>query len=132
MGKRKTPLELAKRERQIVDVVVRLQEASVAEVLKELEDPPSYSAVRANMTVLVQKKWLKFRRDGKRFLYSPVGGVDRARRNAVTKLLDTFFSGSASEALAALLDSKAAQLTDEEFARMSKMVNQAKKERKQS
>ena len=131
MSNRKTPLELAKRERQIVEVVVRLQEASVADVLKELEDPPSYSAVRANMTILVQKKWLKFRRDGKRFLYSPVGGVERARRNAVSKLLETFFNGSASDALAALLDSKAAQLNEEEFERMSKMVNQAKKERRQ-
>ena len=131
MGKRKTPLELAKRERQIVDTVVKLEEASVADVLQHLADPPSYSAVRAIMTVLVEKKWLKYRRDGKRFLYSPVGGVDRARRNAMTRLLDTFFGGSPSDALAALLDSKATQLSDEEIERMSNIVNQAKKERKQ-
>ena len=131
MGKRKTPLELAKRERQIVDTVVKLQEASVADVQRHLADPPSYSAVRAIMSVLVEKKWLKFRRDGKRFLYSPVGGVDRAKRNAVSRLLDTFFAGSPSDALASLLDSKSARMSDEEFERMSKMVEQARKERQE-
>ena len=131
MGKRKTPLELAKRERQIVETVIKLGEASVADVRQNLADPPSYSAVRAIMTVLVDKKWLKFRRDGKRFLYSPVGGVERAQRNAVSKLLDTFFAGSLSDALAALLDSRSAQMSDEEFERMAKLVEQAKKEWKQ-
>ena len=131
MGKRKTPLELAKRERQIVDTVVKLQEASVADVQRHLADPPSYSAVRAILSELVEKKWLKFRRDGKRFLYSPVGGVDRAKRNAVSRLLDTFFAGSPSDALASLLDSKSAKMSDEEFERMSKMVEQARKERQQ-
>ena len=129
MGKRKTPLELAKRERQIVDTVVKLQEASVADVQRHLADPPSYSAVRAIMSVLVEKKWLKFRRDGKRFLYSPVGGVDRAKRNAVSRLLDTFFAGSPSDALASLVDSKSARMSDEAVERMSKMVEQARKER---
>ena len=131
MGKRKTPLELAKRERQIVDTVVKLQEASVADVQRHLADPPSYSAVRAILSELVEKKWLKFRRDGKRFLYSPVGGVDRAKRNAVSRLLDTFFAGSPSDALASLLDSKSARMSDEEFERMSKMVEQARKERQE-
>ena len=129
MAKRKTPLELAKRERQIVDTVVKLQEASVADVRKHLADAPSYSAVRAIMSVLVEKKWLTFRRDGKRFLYRPVGGVDRAKRNAVSRLLDTFFAGSPSDALASLLDSKSAKMNDEEFQRMSDMVEQAKRER---
>ncbi len=130
MGKRKTPLELAKRERQIVDTVVKLGEASVRDVLENLADPPGYSAVRAIMNVLVDKKWLKFRRDGKRYLYSPVGGVDRAKRNAISRMLETFFAGSPSEALAALLDSKSARMSDEEFERISKIVEQAKKERK--
>lgn len=129
MKKRKTPLELAKRERQVVDTVVKLQEASVADVQQHLADAPSYSAVRAILSVLVEKKWLKFRRDGKRFLYSPMGGVDRAKRNAVARLLDTFFAGSPSDAFASLLDSKSAKISDEEFERISELVEQARKER---
>ena len=67
MGKKKTPLELGRRERQIVETVVKLGEASVADVRKNLVDAPSYSAVRAMLGLLVEKKWLKFRQDGKRY-----------------------------------------------------------------
>ena len=65
MVNKKTPLELGKRERQIVETVTKLGEASVTSVRTNLADPPSYSAVRAMLNVLVEKKWLKFRRDGK-------------------------------------------------------------------
>ena len=66
---KKTPLELGKRERQIIETVQRLGEASVADVRKNLDDAPSYSAVRTMLGLLVEKGWLKFRQDGKRYLY---------------------------------------------------------------
>ncbi|MFK7769523.1 MAG: BlaI/MecI/CopY family transcriptional regulator [Mariniblastus sp.] len=128
MGKKKkTPLELGRRERQIVETVVKLGEASVADVLKNLGDPPSYSSVRAMLGLLVEKKWLKFRQDGKRYLYRPAAGKEKSQRTAVSRLLDTFFGGSPTEALAALLDSSAAEMTDEEFNRMLEMVKIARK-----
>ncbi len=130
MAKRKTPLELGKRERQIVETVVRLGEASVTEVLAQLENPPSYSAVRAMLGFLVGKKWLRFRRDGKRYLYRSAADKEKSRRNAIARMLETFFAGSPSDVLASLLDSTAAEITDEEFKRMSKMIELARKERK--
>ena len=83
MRKKKTPLELGKRERQIVETVVKLGEAAVSDVRKELADPPSYSAVRATMTLLVEKKWLKYRQDGKRYLYRPAAGQKKAQRKRI-------------------------------------------------
>ncbi len=130
MAKRKTPLELGKRERQIVETVVRLGEASVTEVLAQLENPPSYSAVRAMLGFLVNKKWLKFRRDGKRYLYRSAADKEKSRRAAVARMLETFFAGSPTDVLASLLDSTAAEITDEEFKRMSEMIELARKERK--
>ncbi len=130
MAKRKTPLELGKRERQIVETVVRLGEASVAEVLAQLENPPSYSAVRAMLGFLVDKKWLKFRRDGKRYLYRSAADKEKSRRTAVVRMLETFFAGSPTDVLASLLDASAAEITDEEFKRMSEMIELARKERK--
>ena len=50
-----SPLDLGKRERQIVEAVYRLGEAAVADVLPELDDPPSYSSVRAMLGMLVEK-----------------------------------------------------------------------------
>ncbi len=115
MAKCKTPLELGRRERQIVETVVRLGEASVSEVLAQLENPPSYSAVRAMLGILVGKKWVKRRRDGKRFLYRPASDKEKSRRTAISRMLDTFFAGSPSEALASLLDSAAVTMTEDEL-----------------
>ena len=128
MGKKKTPLELGRRERQIVETVVKLGEASVADVRKNLVDAPSYSAVRAMLGLLVEKKWLKFRQDGKRYLYRPAAGKEKSQKKAVSRLLDTFFNGSRTDALAALLDSSASEMTDDEYQRMAKMIEQARKE----
>lgn len=128
MAKKKTPLELGRRERQIVETVVKLGEASVADVRKNLVDPPSYSAVRAMLGLLVEKKWLKFRREGKRYLYRPAVGREKSQLHAVGRLLETFFAGSPADALAALLDTSASELTDEEYQRMLEMIEQARKE----
>ena len=72
-----TDMELGKRERQIVEAVYRLGEASVSDVVSELSDPPTYSSVRAMLGLLVRKKVLKQRQDGKRYLYRPAAAVKR-------------------------------------------------------
>ena len=128
MPKKKTPLELGKRERQIVETVVKLGEASVSEVRDNLADPPGYSAVRAILGTLVDKKWLKFRRDGKRYLYRPAAGQEKSQRTAITRMIDTFFAGSPTKAFAAFLESSAGELSDEEKARMISMIKKARKE----
>ena len=111
-----------------METVVKLGEASVADVRSHLVDPPSYSAVRAMLGLLFEKKWLKFRQDGKRYLYRPAAGREKSQKRAVTRLLDTFFAGSRTDALAALLDSSASDMTDDEYQRMLKMIEQARKE----
>lgn len=128
MMKKKIPLEMGKRERQIVETVIKLGEASVSEVQKNLLDPPSYSAVRAMLGLLVEKKWLKYRRDGKRYLYRPASSLQKSRKKAIDRLVDTFFGGSTSETFAALLDSSSQNLTDDELKRMMAMIKQARKE----
>ena len=129
MEKRKTPLELGRRERQIVETVTKLEEASVAEVLQNLADPPSYSAVRAMLGLLVEKNWLKFRKDGKRYLYRPATSRRKSQKNAIARLMSTFFSDSPTDAFAALLDSSAKYLSDEELTHLQELVDQARKDR---
>ena len=123
-----SPLDLGKRERQIVEAVYRQGEASVAEVLAELAEPPSYSAVRAMLGLLVDKGVLKYRRDGKRYLYRPATPKEKARKSALSNLLATFFGGRASDAMAALLEVSAGKLTDEELDRMRTLIEQAREE----
>ena len=77
------PLDVGKRERQIVESVYRLGEASVSDVRQDLNDPPSYSAVRAMLGFLVEKDVLKYRRDGKRYLYRPAMSREKASKSAL-------------------------------------------------
>ena len=126
----KSPLELGKRERQLVETIYRLGEASVADVLSELSDPPTYSAVRAMLNVLVDKKLLKYRRDGKRYLYRPWVPREKAQRSALGNMLTTFFGGDALDAVAALLDLSAEELTRDELARIKTLIEKAQRRSK--
>jgi len=123
-----SPLNLGKRERQLVEAVYRLGEASVAEVLAELPDPPSYSSVRAMLTILVEKKILRQRQEGKRYLYRPATSRETARRSAFHQLLRTFFSGEPTAALATLLDLSAGELTTDDLDRMKQMIEKSREE----
>ena len=129
MGRsKKTPLDLGKRERQLYETVVTLSEASVSDVLANVANPPSYSAVRATLNLLVDKKWLKFRQVGQKYLYRPAAGKEKAKRNAIQRVLSNVFGDSATEAVAALLDVSASKLTDDQLQEMIEMIENAKTE----
>jgi len=126
--KQKNLMDLAKRQRQIVEAVYRLEEASVAEVLAELTDPPSYSAVRAILGSLVQKGVLGYRHEGKRYLYRALASKEKVRKSAISRMVSTLFGGRPSVALAALLDVSGDSLTDAELDEMRKLIDQSRKE----
>jgi predicted transcriptional regulator len=126
---KKSHLHLGARERQIVDAVHQLGEASVAEVRFQLPDPPSYSAVRTMLGLLVQKGYLKHRRDGIKYIYRPAESPEKARRSALRHLLKTFFGGAASDAVAAILDETADEIPAEEYDRLVRLIEQARRER---
>lgn len=113
---------LGHRERQIVEAVYRLGEASVGEILAALPDPPTYSTIRAMLGVLSDKGVLRSRRDGKRYLYRPAVAAEVASQTALSNLLATFFGGRTSDAVAALLDVNGDRLTDEELKEIKRLV----------
>jgi predicted transcriptional regulator len=118
---------LSRRERQIMEIVYRRGEASAAEILSDLPDPPSYSSVRGLLRVLVEKQHLRHRAEGPRYVYSPVVARERARSKAVADLLDTFFEGSASQAVVALLGSSRRKLSAEELDELDSLIAEARK-----
>lgn len=111
-----------------MDVLYRKGRATAAEILEGIPDPPSYSAVRAMLRVLEDKKHIRHEEKNLRYVYMPVVTREKARRSAVTHLLDTFFDGSAEQAVATLLDVSARDLKPEDFDRLSKLIDQARKE----
>jgi predicted transcriptional regulator len=128
MGKRKSARDLGRRERQIMDVIFQLGEASVSEVLAKLPDPPSYSAVRTMIRLLEAKGFLRHREDGNRYVYRPTQSPETARRSALQHLLATFFGGSPTDAVAAILDLSSDDMTDADLKRMEQLIEQARQE----
>jgi predicted transcriptional regulator len=102
---------------------------SAANIHKEIPDPPSYSAVRATLALLVEKGHLTHKRDNQRYLYSPTVSPKRARKSAAKHLVETFFQGSTAGAVAALIDSSAKNLSDEELDELSALLAEAKDSR---
>jgi predicted transcriptional regulator len=117
--------ELSRRERQIMDIVYRLERVAVADVLDRLPDPPSYSAVRAMLRILEEKGHLRHEQDGTRYVYFPTVPREAAKESALKNLLRTFFGGSREAAVAALLEGEA--LSDSELERISELIEQARK-----
>jgi predicted transcriptional regulator len=120
--------QLSRRERQIMDAVYRRGQASAAEVLKGLPDPPSYSAVRALLKILETKGHLRHKKDGPRYVYVPTRPRNDAARAALKDVLKTFFEGSPEKAVAALLDVADAGLSPETAKNLTRMIEQARKE----
>ena len=118
---------LSRRERQIMDVIYRRGRATAAEVLEDIPDPPSYSAVRAMLRLLEEKGHVRHEQDGPRYVFLPIVNRDRARKSALTHVVRTFFDGSATEAVAALLND-GGKLSDAELDRLSAMIEQARQE----
>lgn len=118
---------LSRREREMMNIIFRNGKATANEVMEEMIDPPSYSAVRATLRVLEQKGHVRHQDDGSRYVYVPTVPRDKARASALDQLLHTFFDGSAANVVATLLERKE-KLTSEELERLSRLIEQARKE----
>jgi len=124
----RTPLhDLTRRERQIMDAIYARGQATVSEVLEDLPDPPSYSAVRAMLGKLERKGYLRHEEKGLRYVYLPTVPRERASESALERMVRTFFDGSPTKAVAALLDMPSVELTDEEIERLAELIEQARK-----
>lgn len=117
---------LTKRERQIMDVLYRRGRATAAEVMAHLDGAPTYSTVRTQLRVLERKGHARHDEEGLRYVYMPTVPRHSARRSALKHLVDTFFEGSTTKAVAALLGGEAARLSDAELARIEDLVKNAR------
>lgn len=128
MGRKRSVQELGRRERQILDIIFRLKEASVADVLNQMHDPPAYDSVRTMIRLLEKKRFLRHRREGNKYVYSPTQSHKTASQSALQHLMSTFFGSSVADTLAAAIDLKSDNLTDEELDRLESMIADARKE----
>ena len=121
-------LLLGRRERQILEILYARGQASVADVLAALPDPPTYSAVRGMLRLLETKGHVRHQAEGRKFVYVPTMARDKARRSAVKSLLQTFFAGSVAQAVLSLIETHEKDLSEEDLTRLTQAIRKAKKE----
>ncbi len=126
MTKRLAPA-LARRERQIMDILYRLGRATAAEVMDALPGSSSYSTVRTQLRVLEEKGHVRHEEEGLRYVYLPAVPRHAARRSALKHLVETFFDGSAEKAVAALLGGEGTRLSQDELDRLADLIASARK-----
>ncbi len=119
---------LSKRERQIMDVIYMLREATAAQVLSRMPEGSTDASVRKLVRILEEKGHLTHRREGREHVYSPTIPEKEARRHAAQHLLATLFRGSLPEALSALLDASYGDLSEEEARKIRRLIDQAEAE----
>jgi predicted transcriptional regulator len=119
--------DLSRRERQILDILYQQGQATAADVQAALPEPPSYSAVRALLRILEEKGHVRHEQDGPRYVYRPTVARDNAKRSALHHVLQTFFDGSAEQAISALLDESSTKLSSSELDRLARLIEAARK-----
>ena len=119
---------LSRRERQIMDILYRRGRATAHEVLADLADAPSYSAVRALLRLLEERGHVKHAEDGQRYVYAPAVARADARRSALAHVVKTFFAGSVEQAVATLVESSRSKLSTDELDRLADIIDRARKE----
>ncbi|MFC7336647.1 BlaI/MecI/CopY family transcriptional regulator [Haloferula chungangensis] len=118
---------LARRERQVMDILYRLGEASAQEILEAMPDPPSYSAVRALLATMMEKNLLNHRKQSRRYLYRPAVSEAKAKRSALKQLITTFFDGRPEKLVASLLDPADQNLDRAEIERIRELIDGSEK-----
>jgi len=118
--------QLTRRERQVMDILHRRGPSSVTDILAELPDPPTYSAVRSILRILGEKELVVHQEDGPRYVYLPARPTERARDDALAHVVSTYFAGSAEQAVTALLRLSDADLSDVEVGRLRDRIRRAR------
>ena len=123
-----TPTEdLTRRERQVMDILHRRGESTVAEIMGDLPDPPTYSAVRSILRILGEKQLIEFREDGPRYVYFPAAPTEQAQADVLDHVVRTYFAGSTAQAVTALLRMSDASISDDEMAALRSRIAGARK-----
>lgn len=118
----------SRREREIMEALYKLGKASAQQIMDEIADPPSYTAIRTQLTILEKKGHVRHRSDGTRYIYEPAVAREQMGRRAIDSLLKTFFDNSVERAVTALLTRKDADVSADDLERLSRLIEKAKKE----
>jgi predicted transcriptional regulator len=118
----------SRREREIMDALYKLGKASAAQIMEQIPEPPTYTAIRTQLTILEKKGHVRHTSDGTRYIYEPEVAREQMGKRAIDQLLKTFFDNSVERAVTALLTRKDADISRDDLERLSRLIEKAKKE----
>lgn len=118
----------SRREREIMEALYKLGKATAAQILEQMADPPTYTAIRTQLTILEKKGHVRHTSDGTRYIYEPLVGREQMGRRAIDALLTTFFDNSVERAVAALITRKDSQMSNDELERLQSLIEKARRE----
>lgn len=118
----------SRREREVMDIAYRRRRVTAADVMAEMADPPSYSSVRSTLKILEQKGHLRHEPVAGRYVYSPTLKRSQARQSALDQLLSTFFDDSPAQVVTALLETRGAELSDDDIEQLSELIDRTRRE----
>lgn len=130
MGEKRSFLDLATRERQVYEAVLRVGEGSVNDVVGAMENPPTYTTVRVTLGELVKKGLLKYRNIKNRYYYKAIASVEATRRSALADLVGGLFNGQATDAALTLLEVAGESIPTDELDRLSALIELTKRQRR--
>lgn len=125
-NKPETPTALSRRERQVMDILHRRGEATVAEIMEELPDPPTYSAVRSVLRILGEKNLIRYKEDGPRYIYYPAQDTEAARDDVLAHVVRTYFGGAPEQAVTALLRMSDVDMSESDVERLRERIRRAR------
>ncbi len=121
---------LSRRERQILDILYKLEGGSVKDVQEALNDGSSDSTIRTLLGILVNKNKLTKKPSGMRYIYFPAVERKKASRQALERVVSTFFEESPVLAVRSLLEMKKGKITLEEVEQLEELLNKNKPKKK--
>ncbi len=121
--------DLSRRERQIMDVLFKRKSASVAEIQNYLDDTPAYNSIRVLLTILEKKGHVMHEKDGQKYIYRPLYSEERMKQTALKHMVTTFFEGSPAKVMSTLLDVSSNDISNKDLDALSRMIEEAKKEK---
>ena len=127
MPKKTQPLELTKRENQIMAALYRHGACTIADIADHIPNSPSDTALRTLMRILEEKGFVVSAKDGRRNVYRPTIDKRAAAAPALRHVLDTYFGGSLSGAVAAHLADPSASIDASDIERLSRLIETAGK-----
>ena len=119
-------LDLSRRERQVMEILHRRGSATVTDIMDEMPDPPTYSAVRSILRILKEKELIRHEEDGPRYVYYPASPTEQTREDVLAHVVRTYFAGSPENAVTALLRMSDVEMDDSEVARLREKIRRAR------